>query len=169
MLKTVSVLDSGGDEISTLQIQQCKRHELTCRDFGKLPVEAGSLRDGTTCLIRYSTARLLDEWIEQTTVPTATDDDFADPVQVEDVEPLLIIEEWERLRHLLAEDCEVDEVGLHLAMHMGLSGLILVVASPQLSLTLRAFGLLLSKLGKISLAIFTGSFHRSACKSRSFS
>ena len=37
--------------------------------------------------------------------------------QVEDVEPLLIIEEWERLRHLLAEDCECDEEGLHLAMH----------------------------------------------------
>ena len=41
---TIHVHASGGDEISTLQIQQCKRHELTCRDCGKLPVEAGSLR-----------------------------------------------------------------------------------------------------------------------------
>ena len=61
MLKTVSVLDSGGDEISTLQIQQCKRHELTCRDFGKLPVEAGSRwRHVPESLFHCPTSRWVD-------------------------------------------------------------------------------------------------------------
>ena len=61
----------------------------------------------------------LDEWIEQTTVQQRAE---AEPhgLIFDDVEPLLIIEEWEHLNHVLSHlvgSSDDDQDDLHLSMH----------------------------------------------------
>ena len=68
------------------------------------------------CYDKPSRLRLLDEWIEQTTLPLSLVNEPGEQAIVEGEEPLLIIDEWERLQHLLAEDFnQVEE--LQLTMH----------------------------------------------------
>ena len=68
------------------------------------------------CQGKQSHLRLLDEWIEQTTLPESVVNEPEEHAVLEEAAPLLIIDEWERLLHLLAE--AFNQVGeLQLTMH----------------------------------------------------
>ena len=117
---TIYVDASGHDEVSTLQL--VKRNQLVC--YGLPVVESPPLHavvrrpcdDAVSCPICPSSTRLLDEWIEQTTIQPRTTDEPLEHTQ-DDVEPLLIIDEWEQLIHILSHFVESRADDLHLSMH----------------------------------------------------
>ena len=117
---TIYVEASGHDEVSTLQL--VKRNQLVC--YGLPVVESPPLHavvrrpcdDTVSCPICPSSTRLLDEWIEQTTIQPRTTDVPLEHTQ-DDVEPLLIIDEWEQLIHILSQFVESRADDLHLSMH----------------------------------------------------
>ena len=61
--------------------------------------------------------RLLDDWIEQTSLPQVLEDGVIAPFQDDDGTPLLIIDEWERLRHILDEEVVSQDGEVQLSMH----------------------------------------------------
>ena len=101
------------DEISTFQTVISRNH----LDLDVDPqLRALASAEVDLCYDKPSRLRLLDEWIEQTTLPLSLVNEPGEQAIVEGEEPLLIIDEWERLQHLLAEDFnQVEE--LQLAMH----------------------------------------------------
>ena len=71
--------------------------------------------DAISCPICPSSTRLF-EWIEQTTIQPRAEDEPLELTQ-DDVEPLLIIDEWEQLNHILSQFVESRVDDLHLSMH----------------------------------------------------
>ena len=69
------------------------------------------------CPGKPSQLTLLDEWIQQTSLPQALAEDLADPDQDAGEPPLLIIDEWEKLQHLLEVELEGQNGELQLSMH----------------------------------------------------
>ena len=95
------------DEISTFQ---------TGISQANPPRRALASAEADLCYDRPARFRLLDEWFEQTTLPSSLVNETGEQAIVAGEEPLLIIDEWERLQHLLAEDFnQVDEI--QLTMH----------------------------------------------------
>ena len=95
------------DEISTFQTRISQANP---------PRRALASAEADLCYDRPARFRLLDEWFEQTTLPSSLVNETGEQAIVAGEEPLLIIDEWERLQHLLAEDFnQVDEI--QLTMH----------------------------------------------------
>eukprot|EP00434_Breviolum_minutum_P019943 symbB.v1.2.017596.t1/scaffold1362.1/size123397/3 len=101
------------DEMSSLQTMTARTHldlNVGVRHGDRSPVELGFC-DGMP-----SRLRLIDEWVEQTTLPESFANEPENQAILDETEPLLIIDGWERLLHLLTEAFnQVEE--LQLTMH----------------------------------------------------
>jgi len=104
----------------TATMKFCTSHEALQTYPGKpwsLYGSSEALRYDASSPSQPSKWRLLDDWIEQTSLPQVLEDGVVDPFQDDDGTPLLIIDEWERLRRILEEEVVSQDGEVQLSMH----------------------------------------------------